>query len=122
LIGGALAVADLPEAWRDGMLRYVGVSPETDRDGCMQDIHWTDGAVGYFPSYTLGAMIAAQLAAAMRADGVDLDGLAGQGELGPIRAWLGTRIHSQGSALETDALINAATGRPLSAQTYLAHL
>jgi len=122
LVAGELRVADLPEAWREGMTRYLGVAPDTDRDGCMQDIHWTDGAVGYFPSYTLGAMIAAQLASAMRDSDFDLDGHAARGDLEPVRAWLLEKIHAQASVVETDDLIVAATGRPLSAATYLAHL
>ncbi len=122
LMAGTLEVRELPEAWRDAMARYVGVVPEDDRHGCMQDIHWTDGAVGYFPSYTLGAMSAAQLASAAREAMPDLDAAVARGELQPIRAWLGDVIHSRASLLSTDALVLAATGRPLSADTYLGHL
>jgi carboxypeptidase Taq len=122
LVAGTLAVSDLPEAWRDGMSRHLGVTPPDDRDGCMQDVHWTDGAVGYFPSYTLGAMIAAQLASAMRADLGDPSDLASRGDFAPMLGWLRARVHSQGSLHDTDALVARATGAPLSATAFLAHL
>jgi carboxypeptidase Taq len=122
LVAGSLEVRDLPEAWRDGMARYLGVVPEDDRHGCMQDIHWTDGAVGYFPSYTLGAMIAAQLATAARAALPGLDEAVGRGELLGLRDWLRDVVHARASLLDTDTLVLEATGRPLAADTYLAHL
>jgi carboxypeptidase Taq len=122
LVSGALAVDDLPEAWRDGMRRHVGVEPPDDRDGCMQDVHWTDGAVGYFPSYTLGAMIAAQLADAMRRDLGDPSDLASRGDFAPMLGWLRSRVHAQGSRLDTDTLVREATGAPLSADAFLRHL
>jgi len=122
LLGGTLALVDLPDAWNDGMQRLVGVRPPTDRDGCMQDVHWTDGSFGYFPSYTLGAMIAAQLAAALRRALPEFDTLLGRGDLGPIQEGLRARIHERGSLLPTDALVESATGAPLGAEALLAHL
>jgi carboxypeptidase Taq len=122
LVAGTLKVTDLPEAWRDGMARHLGVTPPDDRDGCMQDVHWTDGAVGYFPSYTLGAMTAAQLADAMRRDLGDPSDLAARGDFAPMLGWLRARVHGEGSRLDTDGLIAHATGAPLSATAFLAHL
>ena len=93
MIDGDLGVADLPAAWREGMARWLGVTPADDRDGCMQDIHWYDGDFGYFPTYTLGALAAAQLfAAAQRADAAVLPGIAA-GEFAPLLAWLRTHVH-----------------------------
>lgn len=104
------------------MRALVGVAPETDRDGCMQDIHWMDGSVGYFPTYTLGAMTAAQLFdAATRVDDQVLPGLA-RGDFQPLLTWLRAHVHSKASLLSTDELLTQATGRPLDAQIFIAHL
>ena len=77
LVAGTLAVADLPGAWNDGFHALLGIVPPDDARGCLQDIHWYDGAFGYFPSYTLGAMAAAQLMAAARREVPDLDAALG---------------------------------------------
>ena len=114
LVSGDLAVADLPGAWRDGMASLLGTAPPDDARGCLQDIHWYDGAFGYFPSYTLGAMAAAQLMAAARRDVADLDAGLGRGELGPLVGWLRLHVHGQGSRLGFNDLLRAATGKPLT--------
>ena len=122
LLAGDLALADLPTAWNEGMARLLGIVPPDDRNGCLQDIHWYDGAFGYFPTYTLGAMIAAQLfAAAQAADPAIRPGLAA-GDFIPLLAWLRTHVHGKGSLLSTAELIVAATGRPLDAALYRHHL
>lgn len=122
LLSGDLQVAELPGAWREGMLGLLGVAPDTDRDGCMQDIHWMDGSVGYFPTYTLGAMTAAQLFdAACKADADVLPGIA-RGDFKPLLGWLRPNVHSQGSRYSTDDLLTRATGRPLDAAVFKAHL
>jgi carboxypeptidase Taq len=122
LIAGDLKVADLPGAWNDGIRSLLGITPPDDSRGCLQDIHWYDGAFGYFPSYTLGAMAAAQLiAAARRADpGIDA-GLA-QGDLGPLQAWLRANVHGKGSLLGFNDLLREATGKPLDPADFQAHL
>ena len=122
LIAGKLEVRDLPDAWNAGMERLLGIRPDSDRNGCMQDVHWTDGSFGYFPSYTLGAMIAAQLAEALRATMPDFDERLGRGELGEIRDWMKGAIHEKGSLMTTDALVQSATGAPLGAAALLRHL
>lgn len=122
LLSGDLAVADLPGAWNDGMQQLIGVTPPDYKDGCMQDIHWMDGTIGYFPTYTLGAMTAAQLFdAACRADADILPGI-GRGDFGPLLAWLRPNVHALGSSLSTDELLTRATGRPLDAAVFKAHL
>jgi carboxypeptidase Taq len=122
LIDRRLDLADLPQAWRDGMQELVGVAPPDDRTGCLQDIHWYDGAWGYFPTYTLGAMIAAQLFdAARRADPAIVPGI-GRGDFAPLLAWLRAHVHGKGSLLSTGELIQEATGRPLDASIYERHL
>lgn len=122
LVAGDLALADLPGAWRDGMKDLVGAVPEGDREGCLQDIHWYDGAFGYFPTYTMGAIAAAQLFdAAAQADGDVLPGI-GRGDFRPLLTWLRDHVHGQGSLMGTDELLQAATGRPLDVATYKRHL
>ena len=126
LIAGDLALADLPGAWNDGLTDLLGLTPPDDRLGCLQDIHWPGGDFGYFPTYTLGAMTAAQLfdAATNTARGADNGVLAGlaEGDFAPLMGWLKGHIHGQGSRLEADDLVAAATGRRLDPAVYKAHL
>ncbi len=122
LVSGDLLVADLPGAWNDGMRDLLGITPPDDARGCLQDIHWYDGAVGYFPSYTLGAMAAAQLMAAARREVTGLDAGLAEGDLAPLRHWLRTKVHSQGSLLGFNELLRAATGKPLDPSDFEAHL
>ncbi|HWX47365.1 MAG TPA: carboxypeptidase M32 [Roseomonas sp.] len=122
LIGGDLAVADLPGAWNEGFTRLLGLTPPDAAQGCLQDIHWYDGAFGYFPSYTLGAMAAAQLMRAARIAVPGLDAALEQGELAPLTGWLRQHVHSQGSRLGFQDLLRAATGKPLDPADFTAHL
>jgi carboxypeptidase Taq len=122
LVSGDLAVADLPGAWNDGLHALLGVTPPNDALGCLQDIHWYDGGVGYFPSYTLGAMAAAQLMAAARRDVAGLDAALGEGNLTPLIAWLRTNVHAHGNRLGFNDLLRAATGKPLDPADFQKHL
>jgi carboxypeptidase Taq len=122
LLSGELPVADLPGAWNEGMMRLLGVSPAHDGEGCLQDIHWYEGAFGYFPSYTVGAILAAQLMAALRAEGIEVEAHLESGEIAPIRDWLRRRIHGEGSRLSFAALVRSATGRPLDFAPFREHL
>ena len=122
LISGDLAVADLPGAWNDGLAALLGLVPPDDSKGCLQDIHWYDGAIGYFPSYTLGAMAAAQLMAAARAAVPDLDAALGEGDLSPLVGWLRVNVHGKGSLLGFNDLLRAATGKPLDPADFQSHL
>jgi carboxypeptidase Taq len=117
-----LAVADLPGAWNDGFHALLGMVPPDDANGCLQDIHWYDGAIGYFPSYTLGAMAAAQLMAAARREVAGLDAALGRGDLSPLLAWLRAKVHGQGSLFEFNDLLSEATGKPLDPADFEAHL
>lgn len=122
LIAGDLSLVDLPDAWGQGLRDLLGIAPPDDARGCLQDIHWYDGAFGYFPSYTLGAMAAAQLMAAARRAVPDLDGALAEGELGVLVSWLRRHVHAEGSRLGFNDLLRAATGRPLDAADFEAHL
>ena len=124
--GGRLAdelpLADLPGAWNAGLEELLGVTPPNDRLGCLQDIHWYDGAWGYFPTYTLGAMSAAQLYAAARAAVPEIPEAIGRGDFAPLLGWLRREIHAKGSLHSTGELLTAATGRPLDPEIFKEHL
>ncbi|NVB76871.1 MAG: carboxypeptidase M32 [Kofleriaceae bacterium] len=123
LIEGEIQPEDVPGLWDEKMAAYLGADTRGNyRDGCLQDIHWTDGSFGYFPSYTLGAMYAAQYFATIRAQMPDLDTRIAAGELAPIFSWLEEKIWSQGSRWSTPELVERATGAPLSASHFERHL
>ena len=122
LVSGDLLVADLPGAWNEGLHKLLGITPPDDARGCLQDIHWYDGAVGYFPSYTLGAMAAAQLMQAARRAIPGIDTALAQGDLGPLVQWLRKHVHAQGSLLGFNDLLREATGKPLDPADFQAHL
>lgn len=117
LIDGDLATADLPAAWDDAY-RDALVPARDPRDGFLQDSHWAAGMFGYFPTYTLGNLIAAQLFAAAPAIDDDLAG----GSIAALTAWLRTHVHSHGGLLSSADIVERATGRPLSIEPHLAHL
>jgi carboxypeptidase Taq len=122
LIEGTLDVADLPEAWNAGMRRLLGVEVPDDAHGVLQDVHWAAGAFGYFPSYALGCLIAAQLFEQLEFElGPQDDALAAV-ELEPIRAWLGEKVHRFGRRLDTEPLLEQATGRGLDGEPFLRHV
>ena len=122
MISGDLDPSDLPGAWNDGMRTLLGITPPNDRLGCLQDIHWYDGAWGYFPTYTLGAVAAAQIfQAAVAAEPAIPDGIA-RGDFAPLTGWLRANVHGQGSRLSARELLTEATGRPLDPEAFKAHL
>lgn len=122
MIGGDLAPADLPGAWTDGMRRLLGLTPPDDRRGCLQDIHWYDGAWGYFPTYTLGAMAAAQIFAAATAAAPQILDEIARGDFATLLGWLRCHLHGKGSLASTRDLLIEATGRPLETTAFRAHL
>lgn len=122
LIEGDMKLADLPSAWNEMMQKLLGIVPEDDRNGCMQDIHWPAGAWGYFPTYTLGAMAAAQIFAAAREANPEIPDALSRGDFAPLMSWLGKNIHGQASSKSTDAILEAATGKALGVDAFKAHL
>lgn len=123
LIEGSLAVADLPAAWDAEMRRYLGISTlGNDRDGCMQDVHWPSGAFGYFPLYTLGAMVAAQLFARARAVIPGLLTALENGEFTALNRFLAEHVWSRASSVSTAQLLTDATGEALNPGHFIAHL
>jgi len=122
LIEGDLTVADLPAAWRDGMRRLLGVEVPSDALGCLQDVHWGAGSFGYFPSYALGCLIAAQLWETMESELGSREEDLRRGEVAAIQRWLGERIHRYGRRLDTAALIEQATGRALEIEPFVRYV
>jgi len=122
LIADEMPLSELPAAWNAGMKKLLGVTVPDDRLGCLQDVHWPSGGWGYFPTYTLGAMTAAQIFDAACRAVPDILPAIGRGDFAPLVGWLRANIHSKGSLLETDALLTQATGRPLDAGVFKAHL
>ncbi len=122
LLDDQLRVAELPGAWNEKYRHYLDITPPNDSDGVLQDIHWSAGLVGYFPTYSLGNLYAAQFFA--KAD-QDLGGLHRQfahGEFQPLREWLRDQIHRHGSCFTAPQLVERVTGKPLSHEPLMAHL
>jgi carboxypeptidase Taq len=122
MIAGELALKDLPGAFADGMEKLVGIRPPNVADGCLQDIHWPGGLWGYFPTYTLGALTAAQLyAAAVEAVPTIPSSLA-KGDTKPLLSWLVANVHSQGARFSAPEIVQRATGKPLDPEVFRRHL
>ncbi|MEI6240550.1 MAG: carboxypeptidase M32 [Planctomycetia bacterium] len=122
LVQGTLAVADLRDAWNDRFQRDFGMRPPTDAEGVLQDIHWAAGLVGYFPTYTLGNLFAAQLMHAAEAQMPGLEREIAAGRFAPLLDWLRRHVHAHGRLLESERLVEQATGSPVSEQWLVASL
>lgn len=123
LIEGEIEPEDIPALWNEKMQALLGLDTRGNHaDGCLQDVHWTDGAFGYFPSYTLGAMYAAQWFAALRRARPELDAYIAQGDFAPVFGWLNDNIWSQASRWETPELVRRASGEALNPAHFRAHL
>lgn len=122
LIDGDLDVADLPDAWNDGMEKQVGLRPDGDADGVLQDMHWSSGMFGYFPSYTIGNLYAAAFYRKLRADVGDLDDDIRAGEFGKILDWLRTNVHAHGYLLNARDLGERVLGEPLTHEPFIDYI
>jgi carboxypeptidase Taq len=123
LINGSAAAKDVPDMWDEKMRHYLGLSTAGNyRDGCLQDIHWTDGSFGYFPSYTMGAINAAQLFETIRQQHTDWQEPLAKGNIGFICDWLQKNIWSMASSMDSQEIIEQATGEKSSAKAFLKHL
>ena len=123
LIEGELKLKDLPEAWDEKMFAYLGLDTKGNfKDGCLQDVHWPSGLVGYFPTYTLGAMTAAQLYQAARRQINDLMSQIEQGDFSHLVEWLRVNVHQKGKSQNFDELLTDATGCTLDASYFINHL
>jgi carboxypeptidase Taq len=119
LFQGDLRVSDLEQAWKDGMQSLLGITPTKPSQGFMQDVHWSCGLYGYFPTYSLGNLIAAQMMEALRRAFPDFDARVERGEFAPIRAWLRDKVHVHGRALSPEEIVTQATGSPLTSAAFL---
>src|SRR5918998_3727367 len=122
LIEGTLSVADLPAAWNAKMQEYLGIVPENDSVGVLQDIHWADGLFGYFPTYTIGNVLSVQLFDAALAAHPEIPEQIREGEFSALLGWLRDNVHRHGSRYYPHELIEQATGRPLDTAPYLRYL
>ncbi len=121
LVNDKMNAADLPEIWRAKMEKYLGVVPDTDREGVLQDVHWSHGMMGYFPTYTLGNLYAAQFTDTMEKE-FNLNDLIEKGELGTVLSWLRTNIHQYGGLYWPKELVKKVTGKPLNAKYFTDYL
>jgi carboxypeptidase Taq len=122
LIEGELAVGDLPGAWREAIGRLLEIEIDSDAQGCLQDVHWSGGAFGYFPSYALGCLIAAQLWEALESELGPRDEDLRQGRVEPIQRWLGEHVHRYGRRVDTMQLVERATGDQLGIEAFLRYV
>lgn len=122
LAEGSLEVKDLPEAWNARMQEYLGIVPPDDRLGVLQDVHWSAGLIGYFPTYALGNLVSAQLWEVIRRDLPDLESRIARGEFADLLAWLREKIHRHGAKFEPQDLIQRVTGSPITPEPYLRYL
>lgn len=119
LFSGALEVADLPRVWNEKMREYLDIEPATDGVGVLQDVHWSGGSFGYFPSYTLGALYAAQFYRQAVTEVPELEARMSAGDPAPLRDWLRQHVHQPGSRWDTDELVRRATGEPLNPDHFI---
>jgi len=122
LIEGTLAVDDLPHAWNDGIHRLLGLDVPDDAAGVLQDVHWGAGLIGYFPTYTLGNLMAAQLWETLRAQLPEIDAQVERGDFAPLRSWLREHIHAHGRKLPPPELLARVTGQELAVAPFLRYL
>ncbi len=117
-----LKVKDLPEAWNAKYAEYLGITPRNDAEGCLQDVHWSMGSIGYFPTYSMGNLLSYQIWNALKKDVPNTDELMASGNFAPILGWLRDNVYAQGKRYAPKELIQRVTGKPMGAEDYLAGL
>jgi len=122
LIEGSLQVKDLPAAWNDRMKDYLGITPPDDRKGVLQDVHWSGGMIGYFPTYALGNLVSAQLWEVILKAMPDIESQFSKGKFDGLLGWLRTNIHQHGAKFEPQELVKRVTGNTIDPQPYLHYL
>ncbi|MBL7036712.1 carboxypeptidase M32 [Candidatus Microgenomates bacterium] len=121
LVNGQINVVDIPKIWSGKMVKYLGVTPDGDSNGCLQDVHWSSGPMGYFPTYTLGNLYSAQFANSMKKE-IDIDSSIEKGELGTILSWLRTNIYTHGSLYLPPELVKKVTGEKLNPKYFVSYI
>ena len=122
LLEGKLMVKDVPEAWNSRFKSYLGLDVPNDREGALQDIHWSFVSFGIFPGYTIGNLVSAQLMEKVRADIPDLDAHVENGHFAPLLSWLRKNVHRHGRKFTPNELLERATGKPLTAGPWIAYV
>jgi carboxypeptidase Taq len=122
LLEQEMPVEELPQQWNRRMQDLLGIQPRTDSEGCLQDIHWAEGLLGYFPSYALGHLISASFRRRLSKPMVRIETLISAGDELKLQAWLGQTVWPLGRSVNAEELVGIVTGRPLSAQPSLAYL
>jgi carboxypeptidase Taq len=122
LISGDLSVSELPAAWSDKYQEYLGLRPTNDAEGALQDVHWSAGLFGYFPTYTLGTLYASQLFDAAERELGPLEPQFSQGEFRPLLQWLRRNVHQHGQTLTAAEIVTRASSQPISQVPLLTHL
>lgn len=122
MVNGDLAAKDLPDAWRDAMKRWLGIEPTSDRDGCIQDVHWSGGAFGYFPTYTLGNVYSCQFMEAYEAECGSLEEQLGRGDLSSLQTWLDDKIYRFGKLKSGIELVRDITGNDVDSAPLVRYL
>jgi len=122
MLNGSIDVADLPEAWNSKMKSYLGVTPPNDAQGVLQDVHWSFGGIGYFPTYALGNVVSAQWWEKIKTDLPNLDDQIQKGEFEDLLGWLRQNIHRHGAKFDPQSLVKKITGSPINPYPYLAYL
>ncbi len=122
LLSGELSVSDAPSAWNEKYEHYLGIRPPSDKDGILQDVHWSAGLVGYFPTYTLGNLFAAQLMESANEQLGDTNEMFAKGEFQPLLTWLQENVHAAGACHYSDQLLTKVTGKPLTAEPLVGYL
>lgn len=119
VLTGQLAVKDMPEAWNDKYESYLGIRPRNDSEGCLQDVHWSMGSVGYFPTYSMGNLLSYQFWTCLERDLGDVNTMMEKGQFGPIHGWLKDHIYSKGRKFTPKELVQQVTGKPIGADDYI---
>ena len=122
LVEGRMSVSELPEAWNARFKEYLGLDVPDNREGVLQDVHWSAGLIGYFPTYALGNLIAGQLWERIQADLPQLEEQLGEGQLGPLREWLRQNVHQYGSKFATSELLERVVGGPIAVAPFVRYL
>jgi carboxypeptidase Taq len=119
IISNSISIDQLPEAWNAKYQEYLGITPPTDTLGCLQDVHWSRGSVGYFPTYTFGNLIGLQMWERLREDIPDPDALMAKGDFAPILGWLAERVYRQGKRYAPRDLVTRVTGSRMESDAWL---
>lgn len=122
LFSGEISVEDIPVIWDELSQKYLSLKPANHKEGCLQDVHWSGGAFGYFPSYCIGNMLAAQIWQKVNQDVPDLEGMIRKGDTSALLTWLRNHIHSKGMQLDASTLASKVTGQPLSSKPLIDYL